>query len=213
MLRQMDLGKKEVILHKGDITDAYFIANLVAKVEPDEIYNLAAQSHVGDSFECPDHTYQVNTQGLSDICNSVVGANLLKKTKIFHASTSEMFGDGHFDRHAVIDEKSGFFPMSPYAVSKVAAYYWVQYFRRVHNMFICTGLTFNHESPLRHESFVTRKITSHVVKIKHCAKEGPLRLGNIYSMRDWGYAFDYIKGFWQMLNQCKTPQDYIIATE
>lgn len=191
-----------------------FVNNKISQIRPDEIYNLAAQSHVGHSFDNPDHTFQVNINGLMHVLQACVTHKLHESVKIFHASTSEMFGDGKFDteNEEVITEDYEFFPMSPYSVSKVSAFYLVKYYRAVFNMFVCTGMTFNHESPLRHPTFVTRKITKAVARIKRGLQEN-VKLGNIYSKRDWGYAWDYVKGFWLMLNKNAEPKDYVLSTQ
>jgi GDPmannose 4,6-dehydratase len=147
-----------------------------------------------------------------NICQAVLNLKLIDKVRIFHASTSEMFGD-YFETkgEVLVSEGFPFSPVSPYAASKISAYYLVQFYRNVHRMFICTGLTFNHESPLRHETFITRKITKAVMRIKFGLQD-TLNVGNIYSKRDWGYAGDYVKGFWAMLNKQESPHDFIIAT-
>ncbi len=178
-----------------------FMYKTIERAQPDEIYNLAAQSHVKDSFDAQSSTFEANINGLLHICEAVLALKLSEKAHIFHASTSEMYGDVKRDSDGkLIDEAHPFNPMSPYAVSKIAAYYLVQYYKSVHRFFICTGMTFNHESPLRHETFITRKITKAVARIR-VGLQSVLRVGNIYAKRDWGHAFDYITGFWKMLNK------------
>lgn len=192
----------------------------IESICPDEIYNFAAQTQVHHSFDIPYHTFDTNISGLQNICNSVVKLKLIEKTKIYHASTSEMFGDIRLspkfteeNKEILIDESFGFYPMSPYAVSKVSSYYMVQFFRQVYKLQICTGISFNHESPLRHSDFITRKISKGVARMKW-SFDGFLAVGNIYAMRDWGHTCDYVRAFWMMLNNQKgTFKDYIIATQ
>ncbi len=157
-------------LHIGDLTDAQFILELMREVKPNEVYNLAAQSHVHHSFNMPQHNFDVNTAGLLNILQAIKILDLIKKTKVVQASTSEMFGYVESTKNGkpnVIDESFVFNPMSPYAVSKIGAFYLMKEFRMVYGMFCCNSIAFNHESPLRHEDFITRKITKAVSRIKY----------------------------------------------
>jgi len=190
-------GKVKVI--DGDITDASSVANAIIKSKPDEIYSLAAQSHVGYSFQAPQVTCATNFLGhLNIIMQARIHA---PKCRIYHASTSEMFGYSK----GVLNEQTPFQPMSPYAISKVAAHWCGVNARYEANQFVCNGILFNNESSLRHPSFVTRKITMAV------AKGLPLELGNLNSVRDWGHARDYVEGMWMMMQHDK-PDDYVLAT-
>ena len=175
---------------------------------------MAALSQVQHSFAAPNVTMSTNVEGLLNLCQAVLHLKLIDKVRIFHASTSEMFGDINRKEgdDSLITEGYPFNPMSPYACSKIANYYQVQFFKNVYKMFIVTGLTFNHESPFRQETFITRKITKAVARIR-VGLQDCLRVGNIYAMRDWGHAFDYVQGFWQLVNKQDKPEDMIIATQ
>ena len=194
-------------LHYGDMTDGLSIVNLVKKIIPDEIYNLAAQSHVAVSFEEPEYTANVDGLGTLRILEAVRLLGLEKKTKIYQASTSELYG---LVQDKPQKESTPFYPRSPYAVAKLYAYWITVNYREAYNMFACNGILFNHESPMRGETFVTRKITRALAKIK-LGLQDTLYLGNIDALRDWGHAKDYVEMQWLMLQQDK-PKDYVIAS-
>ena len=194
-------------LHYGDLTDSNSIFNIVNQVKPNEIYNLGAQSHVGVSFDIPEYTSQVSGLGTLRILEAIKFFKL-KKTKFYQASTSELFGEK--GKNNSFNEKSKFAPKSPYGVAKLYSYWITKLYRESYNMFACNGILFNHESPRRGETFVTRKITMFLAKKKLGAK-GVLYLGNINAKRDWGHAKDYIEMQWKILQQ-KKPEDYVIAT-
>ena len=194
-------------LHYGDLTDSNSIFNIVNQVKPNEIYNLGAQSHVGVSFDIPEYTSQVSGLGTLRILEAIRFLKL-KKTKFYQASTSELFGEK--GKNNSFNEKSKFAPKSPYGVAKLYSYWITKLYRESYNMFACNGILFNHESPRRGETFVTRKITMFLAKKKLGAK-GVLYLGNINAKRDWGHAKDYIEMQWKILQQ-KKPEDYVIAT-
>ena len=195
-------------LHYGDMVDVESLNNILRKIKPDEIYNLAAQSHVGVSFELPNYTAQVNSIGTLNLLQSIYKLGLVSKTKFYQASTSELYGEIQEKRQS---EKTQFYPKSPYATSKLFAYWITKNFRESYKMFASNGILFNHESPRRGETFVTRKITLGLSKIVH-GVEDCLYLGNIYSLRDWGHAKDYVEMCWKVL-QYKRPDDFVIATE
>ena len=198
---------KNFILHYGDISDSISVYNLISRIKPDEIYNLAAQSHVGVSFQIPEYTANVDGLGALRILEAIKSLDSVKKIKFYQAGTSEMFGktDGGFQ-----NEKTKFYPRSPYAASKVYAHWITINYRESYNLFACNGILFNHESPVRGETFVTKKIISGLCKIKK-KKLNTLYLGNLYSKRDWGHAQDYVEAMWKMLQQ-KKPEDFVIAT-
>ena len=191
----------------GDMTDSLSITKIIDSIKPDEIYNLAAQSHVGVSFETPEYTANVDGLGTLRILEAVRMLNLNKKTKIYQASTSELYGDAL--EHPQ-NEHTPFNPVSPYGVAKLYAYWITKCYRDAYDIFACNGILFNHESPRRGFEFVTRKISFAVAKIK-MGLQKKLYLGNINSKRDWGHANDYVKAMWLML-QNKKPQDYVIGT-
>lgn len=197
----------KLILHYGDLTDSSCIIRLISQIRPDEIYNLGAQSHVGVSFEMPEYTADVDGQGTLRILEAIRICGLEKTTKFYQASTSELFG-----KVQEIPQKitTPFYPRSPYAVAKLYSYWMTVNYREAYNMFACNGVLFNHESPLRGETFVTRKITRALSRIK-LGKQDCLKLGNLDSKRDWGHAKDYVEAMWLMLQQ-ETPQDFVIAT-
>ena len=195
-------------IHYGDMVDVESLNNILRKIKPDEIYNLAAQSHVGVSFELPNYTAQVNSIGTLNLLQSIYKLGLVSKTKFYQASTSELYGEIQEKRQS---EKTQFYPKSPYATSKLFAYWITKNFRESYKMFASNGILFNHESPRRGETFVTRKITLGLSKIVH-GVEDCLYLGNIYSLRDWGHAKDYVEMCWKVL-QYKKPDDFVIATE
>jgi len=195
-------------LHYGDLTDSNSIFNLVNKIRPDEIYNLGAQSHVGHSFEIPEYTSQVSGLGTLRMLEAMRFLNL-KKTKFYQASTSELFGEKP-NKVNSFNENSLMVPKSPYGVSKLYSYYITKVYREAYGFYACNGILFNHESPLRGETFVTRKITIGLTRIKK-GKQKKLLLGNIYAKRDWGHAKDFVKAQWKILQQ-KKPDDFVIAT-
>ncbi len=200
--------KNKFFLHYGDLTDSNSISSVIKKTMPDEIYNLAAQSHVGTSFEMPEYTANVNSLGTLRILESIKFLGLEKKTKFYQASTSELFGEIQEKKQS---EKTKFYPKSPYATSKLFAYWITKNFRESYGIFASNGILFNHESPRRGETFVTRKITMGLSQIIHGHQKN-LVLGNIYSLRDWGHAKDYVEMCWKIL-QHKKSDDFVIATE
>ena len=199
--------KSNFVLLYGDLTDASSILNLIKKVNPNEIYNLAAQSHVKVSFEVPEYSADVNALGTLRILEAIRSLNLEKKIKFYQAGTSEMFGK---TKDKFQNEKTSFHPVSPYGVSKCFAHWVTKNYRDAYGIFACNGILFNHESPIRGETFVTKKIIQGLVKIKK-GHQKKLFLGNLYSKRDWGHAKDYVEAMWKMLQQ-KRPDDYVIGT-
>lgn len=200
-------GKPNFFLHYGDLSDSISIIKIIKEVKPDEIYNLAAQSHVQVSFDVPEYTADVDAVGTLRILEAVRICGLEKTCRIYQASTSELFGKVE---KVPQDEKTPFHPYSPYAVAKQYAYWIIKEYREAYGMFACNGILFNHESERRGETFVTRKITLAAARIKQ-GKQKKLYLGNLNSLRDWGYAKDYVECMWLML-QAKKPNDYVIAT-
>jgi len=198
---------QKFILHYGDMTDFSSIIRVIDEVRPDEIYNLAAQSHVAHSFVEPEYTANVDALGALRILESIRILKLIKKTKFYQASSSELFG---LVREVPQTEKTPFYPRSPYAVSKLFAHWMTINYRESYDMYACNGILFNHESPKRGETFVTKKITRALTRIKLGLQE-KLYLGNLDSKRDWGHAKDYVEMQWLMLQQEK-PQDFVIAT-
>jgi len=194
------------ILHYGDVTDSTNVVRIIQEVQPDEIYNLAAQSHVLVSFETPEYTANADAIGTLRILDAIRILKLENKTRFYQASTSELFGNSLPPQ----SETTPFAPRSPYGVAKLYAYWITVNYREAYGIFACNGILFNHESPLRGETFVTRKITRAVAHIKHGLQE-TLYLGNLDSLRDWGYAKDYVEAMWLMLQQEK-PDDFVIAT-
>ena len=201
------IKKRNFILHYGDVTDTLSVSSIIKKVKPQEIYNLAAQSHVAVSFDVPEYTANADALGALRILESIKFHKLEKKTKFYQAGTSEMFGKV---QDIPQTEKTKFYPRSPYGVAKLYAHWITVNYREAHNIFACNGILFNHESPRRGETFVTKKIVSALCKIKE-GKQKKLFLGNLYSKRDWGHAKDYCYAMWKMLQQ-KRPDDYVIAT-
>ena len=199
--------KKSFILHYGDLTDTLSVKNLIQTIKPNEIYNLAAQSHVGVSFQIPEYTANVDALGTLRILDSIRSLKLEKKVKFYQAGTSEMFGR---TVNKFQNEKTNFYPRSPYAVAKVYAHWITINYRESYNIFASNGILFNHESPVRGETFVTKKIISGLCKIKK-NKIKTLYLGNLYAKRDWGHAKDYVEAMWKIL-QYKKPDDFVIAT-
>jgi GDPmannose 4,6-dehydratase len=196
---------KNLHLYYGDLCDAASLISLVQKIKPDEIYNLGALSHVKVSFETPSSTIDINTKGALNIFDAVQICGL-KHTKIYQASSSEMFGRAP----APQNENTPFQPCSPYGVAKLASYWLARTYRDSYGLFICNGILFNHESPLRGEDFVTQKIAKGVAAIE-AGLQSRLTLGNLSSVRDWGHARDYVEGMWMMLQQNR-PDDYVLAT-
>ena len=197
----------KLFLHYADMTDTASIISVINKIKPHEIYNLAAQSHVGVSFEQPEYTANVDGLGTLRILEAVRLLNLEKHTKIYQASTSELYG---LAQQTPQSETTPFYPRSPYAVAKMYAYWITVNYREAFGIFACNGILFNHESPRRGETFVTRKITIGASRIKHGLQEC-LFLGNLDAKRDWGHAKDYVEMQWLMLQQ-EVPKDYVIAT-
>lgn len=195
------------ILHYGDLTDSTNIIRIIQEVQPDEIYNLAAQSHVKVSFDMPEYTANADGIGTLRILDAIRLLGLTKKTKVYQASTSELYG---LVQAVPQSEQTPFYPRSPYAVAKMYAYWITVNYREAYDMFACNGILFNHESPLRGETFVTRKITRAVSKIA-LGLQSKLFLGNLSAQRDWGHAKDYIEAMWLILQQDQ-PEDYVIAT-
>ena len=200
-------NNKNFSLHYGDLTDAISINRLVNFIKPDEIYNLAAQSHVAVSFVIPNYTANVDALGCLNILEAIKSLGLIKKIKFYQAGTSEMFGKV---LESPQTEKTPFYPRSPYGVSKVFSHWMTINYRESYKMFACNGILFNHESPRRGETFVTRKITIGLSKIKLGLLK-KLVLGNIYAKRDWGHAKDYVEAQWLILQQ-KKPDDFVIAS-
>lgn len=194
-------------LHYGDLTDSTNIIRIIQEVQPDEIYNLGAMSHVQVSFETPEYTADVDGVGTLRILEAVRLLNLTKKTKIYQASTSELYG---LAQQVPQNEKTPFYPRSPYSIAKLYAYWIIVNYREAYNMFACNGILFNHESPLRGETFVTRKITRAVAKIA-LGIQDKVYLGNLDAQRDWGHAKDYVEGMWRILQQ-EEPEDFVLAT-
>ena len=195
---------KNFFLHYGDLTDGQSINQLINKIKPNEIYNLAAQSHVAVSFELPEYTMMTNAIGTLKILEAI--KNINPKIRLYQAGTSEMFGASPPPQN----ERTPFYPRSPYAISKLSAHWMIINYREAYNIYACNGILFNHESPVRGETFVTQKIIKGLINIKN-GKQKKLYLGNLYAKRDWGHAEDYVKAMWLMLQQ-KTPKDYVIAT-
>ena len=198
---------RKFILHYGDITDAISVSSIIKNIKPDEIYNLAAQSHVAVSFEVPEYTANADGIGALRILEAIKFHGFEKKTKFYQAGTSEMFGK-------VLEipqtEKTPFYPRSPYGVAKVYAHWITVNYREAYKIFACNGILFNHESPVRGETFVTKKIIMALCRIK-LNKQKKLFLGNLDAKRDWGHAKDYVEAMWKML-QNKIPKDYVIST-
>ncbi|WP_456380288.1 GDP-mannose 4,6-dehydratase [Hydrogenimonas sp.] len=194
-------------LHYGDMTDSLNLTRLVQQIQPDEIYNLAAQSHVAVSFEQPEYTANVDATGTLRLLEAIRLLDMTEKTKIYQASTSELYGKV---QEVPQTEKTPFYPRSPYAAAKMYAFWITVNYREAYNMFACNGILFNHESPLRGETFVTRKITRLATRII-LGLESKLYLGNLNAKRDWGHAKDYVVGMWMILQQ-EQPDDYVLAT-
>lgn len=198
---------RHLILHYGDLTDSTNLIRIIQEVQPDEIYNLAAMSHVQVSFETPEYTANADGIGTLRILEAVRLLGFTRKTKIYQASTSELYG---LVQAVPQTETTPFYPRSPYAVAKLYAYWITVNYREAYDMFACNGILFNHESPLRGETFVTRKITRAVAKIV-LGLQDTLYLGNLDAKRDWGHAKDYVEGMWRILQQ-DSPEDFVLAT-
>jgi GDPmannose 4,6-dehydratase len=198
---------KKLILHHGDMTDSTSLIRIIQEVQPDEIYNLAAQSHVAVSFEEPEYTANSDALGALRILEAIRILKLENKVKFYQASTSELYGSV---RETPQTEKTPFYPRSPYGVAKLYAYWITVNYREAYNIYACNGILFNHESPVRGETFVTRKITMALVKIKLNLQK-KLYLGNLDAKRDWGHAKDFVEAQWLMLQKEK-PEDFVIAT-
>ncbi len=198
-------NNNKLFLHFGDVTDSSSISRIIEKIQPDEIYNLAAQSHVRVSFDIPEYTAETVALGTLRILDTIKESRI--KTKFYQASSSEMFGKV---QEVPQNENTPFYPRSPYGVSKLYAHWITKNYRESYNLFAVSGILFNHESPRRGSTFVTKKIVEALVKIKN-GQQDKLYLGNLDAKRDWGYAKDYVYGMWLMLQQ-KKPDDYILAT-
>jgi GDPmannose 4,6-dehydratase len=198
--------KTNFYLHYGDLTDSLSVLKIIKKIKPNEIYNLGAQSHVGVSFEVPEYTANVDAIGALRILDAIMVLGLSKKIKFYQAGTSEMFGASKPPQN----ENSNFYPRSPYGVAKLYAHWITINYRESYNLFACNGILFNHESPLRGETFVTKKIVTALCLIAKTGL-GHLYLGNLYARRDWGHAKDYVVAMWKMLQQ-KKPKDFIISS-
>ncbi|HIC25764.1 MAG TPA: GDP-mannose 4,6-dehydratase, partial [Gammaproteobacteria bacterium] len=196
-----------LILHHGDLTDSLSLVRTLQQVEPDEVYNLGAQSHVAVSFEEPEYTANSDALGALRLLEAIRILSLEGKTRFYQASTSELYG---LVREIPQTEKTPFYPRSPYAVAKLYAYWITVNYREAYGVYACNGILFNHESPLRGETFVTRKITRGLARIR-CGLESCLYLGNLDAKRDWGHARDYVEAQWLMLQQ-EHPKDYVIAS-
>jgi len=199
--------KRNFILHYGDVTDSLSVSSIIKEIKPDEIYNLAAQSHVAVSFEVPEYTANADALGTLRILEAIKFHGFQKVTKFYQAGTSEMYGRV---QEVPQTEKTPFYPRSPYGVAKVYAHWITVNYREAYNIFACNGILFNHESPVRGETFVTRKIVIALCKIK-LGLQKKLYLGNLNAKRDWGHAKDYAEAMWKML-QKKNPSDYVVAT-
>jgi len=201
------VNKRNFILHHGDLTDSTNLIRIIQEIQPDEIYNLAAQSHVQVSFETPEYTANADGLGTLRILEAIRLLNMSDKTKFYQASTSELYG---MVQEVPQNEKTPFYPRSPYAVAKLYGYWITINYREAYNLYACNGILFNHESPVRGETFVTRKITRAVARISMGTQER-VYLGNLDAKRDWGHASDFVEGMWRMLQQ-EEPEDFVLAT-
>jgi GDPmannose 4,6-dehydratase len=201
------LAKHQIVLHEGDMSDSSSIVRIIKEIQPDEIYNLAAQSHVQVSFDAPEYTGDIDALGVLRILEAIHILGLEKKTRVYQASTSELYGKVEACPQ---DENTPFHPFSPYAVAKLYGYWMIKEYREAYGIFACNGILFNHESERRGFNFVTRKITLAAARIA-CGLQDHLELGNLDSLRDWGYAKDFVKCMWLILQQPK-PDDFVIAT-
>tara|TARA_B100000902_G_C27216445_1_gene867234 strand:- start:26 stop:1078 length:1053 start_codon:yes stop_codon:yes gene_type:complete len=200
-------SKRNFFLHYGDITDSSSVSQIISNIKPDEIYNLAAQSHVAVSFEVPEYTANADALGALRILEAIKFHRLEKKTKFYQAGTSEMYGKV---QSIPQNEKTDFYPLSPYGVAKLYAHWITKNYREAYNIYGSNGILFNHESPRRGETFVTKKIVNALCKIK-LGSQKKLYLGNLNAKRDWGHAKDYVEAMWKILQQ-KKPDDFVIAT-
>jgi GDPmannose 4,6-dehydratase len=207
LYQEPHVKNRNFILHYGDVTDSLSVFSIVNLIQPDEIYNLAAQSHVAVSFEVPEYTANADALGALRILEAIRSSKLINKTKFYQAGTSEMFGKVQTIPQ---NEKTPFYPQSPYGVAKVYAHWLTVNYREAYNIFACNGILFNHESPIRGETFVTRKIVIALCKIK-LGQQKKMLIGNLYAKRDWGHAKEYVQAMWKILQQ-KKPDDYVIAT-
>jgi GDPmannose 4,6-dehydratase len=198
--------KSNFFLHYGDLTDSLSVLKIIQKIKPNEVYNLGAQSHVGVSFEVPEYTANVDAIGALRILDAIMTLRFSKKIKFYQAGTSEMFGASKPPQN----ENTNFYPRSPYGVAKLYAHWITINYRESYNLFACNGILFNHESPIRGETFVTKKIVTALCQIAKTGL-GHLYLGNLYARRDWGHAKDYVVAIWKMLQQ-KKPKDYVISS-
>ena len=201
------VSKRNFILHHGDMTDSTNLIRIIQEIQPDEIYNLAAQSHVHVSFETPEYTANADGLGTLRILEAIRLLGMVEKTKFYQASTSELYG---MSQEVPQNENTPFYPRSPYAVAKLYGYWITVNYREAYNMYACNGILFNHESPVRGETFVTRKITRAAVRISMGTQE-QVYLGNLDAKRDWGHAGDFVDGMWRMLQQ-ENPEDFVLAT-
>lgn len=201
------VDNQRLLLHHGDLTDSSNLTRILSEVRPDEVYNLGAQSHVAVSFEAPEYTADVDAMGALRLLEAIRFLGLEKNTRFYQASTSELFG---LVREIPQKESTPFYPRSPYAVAKLYAYWITVNYREAYNMYACNGILFNHESPKRGETFVTRKITRGLTNIAQ-GLENCLYMGNMDALRDWGHAKDYVRMQWMMLQQ-DAPEDFVIAT-
>ena len=201
------VSKRNFILHHGDMTDSTNLIRIIQEIQPDEIYNLAAQSHVHVSFETPEYTANADGLGTLRILEAIRLLGMVEKTKFYQASTSELYG---IAQEVPQNENTPFYPRSPYAVAKLYGYWITVNYREAYNMYACNGILFNHESPVRGETFVTRKITRAAVRIS-MGTQDQVYLGNLDAKRDWGHAGDFVDGMWRMLQQEK-PEDFVLAT-
>ncbi len=201
------VSKRNFILHHGDLTDSTNLIRIIQEIRPDEIYNLAAQSHVQVSFETPEYTANADGLGTLRILEAIRLLNMGEKTKFYQASTSELYG---MAQEVPQNEKTPFYPRSPYAVAKLYGYWITINYREAYNLYACNGIIFNHDSPVRGETFVTRKITRAAARIS-MGKQERVYLGNLDAKRDWGHASDFVEGMWRMLQQ-EEPEDFVLAT-
>ena len=207
MYQDPHVNKRNFILHHGDLTDSTNLIRIIQEILPDEIYNLAAQSHVQVSFETPEYTANADGLGTLRILEAIRLLNMSDKTKFYQASTSELYG---MVQEVPQNEKTPFYPRSPYAVAKLYGYWITINYREAYNLYACNGILFNHESPVRGETFVTRKITRAAARIS-MGKQERVYLGNLDAKRDWGHASDFVEGMWRMLQQ-EEPEDFVLAT-
>ncbi len=201
------LSSNKLVLHYGDLTDSLNLLHIVGQVEPDEIYNLGAQSHVAVSFDTPEYTGETDALGTLRLLDTIRSLGLIQKTRFYQASTSEMYGKV---QEVPQKETTPFYPRSPYGAAKLYSHWITVNYREAYGIFACSGILFNHESPRRGENFVTRKITLSIANILNKTLD-KIYLGNLNALRDWGYAKDYVEGMWMMLQQDQ-PEDYVLAT-